>query len=155
MLAALLAAGALIGCPLVAPADGPLAARFAPQGRYAGHWGIDLTTADGTGVRAPAAGVVTFAGSVAGVRTVTVDHGGFRSSVSYLRAVLVAPGSSVQRGQLLGLAGRPHGRPGVHLSVRAGPEYVDPLPWIWCHAARRTGTLRLLPPPSPYAARRQ
>ena len=58
---------------LVAPVDGPVISEYAPVGSYGGHWGIDYAAAVGTSVRAPASGRVTFAGSVAGMRSVTIE----------------------------------------------------------------------------------
>jgi murein DD-endopeptidase MepM/ murein hydrolase activator NlpD len=75
---------------------------------------------------------VTFAGSVAGNRTVTVDHGdGVRTTYSFLEAISVAEGQPVGRGTQLGTVG--HGHPGedlpphVHLAARRGEVYFDPL----------------------------
>ena len=74
-------------------------APFAPVGRYEGHWGLDLAARYGSPVRAAGAGIVTFAGSVAGMRSVTIDHGGgLRSSVSYLSEILVETGMRVVAG---------------------------------------------------------
>ncbi len=81
---------------LQAPVPGSVVAPFAPAGRYEGHWGIDLAARYGSPVRASGSGVVTFAGSVAGMRSVTIDHGGgLRSSVSYLSEILVEAGTAV------------------------------------------------------------
>ncbi len=68
---------------LVAPVDGPIVGEYAPVGEYAGHWGIDYGVDAGTDVLAPADGEVTFAGSVAGMRSVTIEPvPGFKVSVS-------------------------------------------------------------------------
>ncbi len=111
-----------------APADGAALRLFdppaVPWGR--GHRGVDLG-ADGP-VRSPGAGVVTFAGPVAGRGVVTVTHpDGLRSS---LEPVIDAPevGTAVARGDPLGSV-----QPGhcavrcVHWGVRRGDTYVDPL----------------------------
>src|SRR6476620_4179993 len=67
-----------IAPPWVRPVDGPLARGFvAPVSRYgAGHRGADLVAPAGTPVRAANAGVVSFAGSVAGSLHVVVAHAG-------------------------------------------------------------------------------
>ena len=61
---------------LIPPVDGPISRHFEPpQGPYGpGHRGIDLAVPEGTPVRAAAAGTVSFAGVVAGVLAVTIDH---------------------------------------------------------------------------------
>lgn len=104
----------------------------APEDPYApGHRGIDVVAPAGALVRASAAGAVSFAGSVAGNRTVTVDHGaGLVSSYSYLGSALVTKGAPVERGTPLGTVGAGHpgsqGPAHVHLSARRGGVYLDP-----------------------------
>ena len=132
-----IAAACLIALP------GPITEPFAPQGAYAGHWGVDVAMAAGSPVVAPLDGVVTFAGQVAGVRTVTIRQGAFRVSLSYLSAVSVSVEDLVTRGQVVGRAGTPHGRPGLHIGLRRGGTYVDPAAHARCATG---GTLRLLPP---------
>ena len=60
---------------LIAPVTGSQTAPFAPEGAYAGHWGVDFTAAEGSAVKAPLSGTVSFAGSVAGMQTVTIEQG--------------------------------------------------------------------------------
>ena len=128
------------------PVDGPIIAGYAPVGRYAGHWGVDVAASPGTTVAAAAPGRVTFAGTVAGRRSVTVDHGGgIRTSVSYLALIDVAVGRIVAAGDPLGRSGRAHGREAVHFSVRVDGEYVDPAVWLVCLRSPFRG-LRLAPP---------
>ena len=96
-----------------------------------GHRGVDLSAGPGAAVRAPAAGRVSFAGSVAGRPVLSLDHGaGLVSSFEPVRAS--APvGTVVAAGQVVGrLAGGPgHCSPAVclHWGVRSAGRYVDPL----------------------------
>jgi murein DD-endopeptidase MepM/ murein hydrolase activator NlpD len=106
-----------------APEDDP----FAP-----GHRGLDVGAPAGSAVRASAPGVVSFAGVVAGNRTVTLDHGGgLRTSYSYLATSAVRAGASVARGEIVGTVGAGHPGSGlpphVHLSSRQDGTYLDPL----------------------------
>lgn len=119
------------GLPLAGAPD--VARRFeAPATRWsAGHRGIDLRAAAGAQVLAPADGVVTFAGPVAGRGVVTVAHpDGRRSSVEPVSATVVV-GTRVVRGQPVGTlaATGSHCSPAacVHWGVRVGSDYVDPL----------------------------
>ena len=90
------------------PVDGPVIAGYAPTGQYSGHWGVDYRAAPGTAVRAPVSGVVTFAGSVAGMRTLTIEPvPGFKVSLSYLGEVNVRAGARVTRGQVIARSGSP------------------------------------------------
>lgn len=94
-----------------------------PAGPYGpGNRGLEYGAVGGEPVRAVAAGVVRFAGAVAGRLAVTVGHpDGRRSSLTGLAVVLVRAGDRVRQGDLVGLAA-----PGLHLGVREGDRYVDP-----------------------------
>ena len=129
----LVPAGAGTCAGFALPAAGPVVRGFAPEGAYAGHWGVDLAVPAGTTVRAPAAGLVTFAGTVAGNRTVTIDHGaGIRSSLSYLSSHLVRSGDRVDAGAAVGRSGVDHGIEAVHWSLRLGDHYFDPMRVTGC-----------------------
>lgn len=122
--------GARLGVPLYGEV---LRWYDAPDDPYApGHRGIDVASAPGSPVYASADGAVLFAGSVAGNRSVTVDHtGGLRTTYSYLESILVAAGQAVVRGTPLGTVGAGHPGSGlpshVHLSARRDAVYFDPL----------------------------
>ncbi len=105
----------------------------APDDPFApGHRGVDVAAPTGSLVRASAAGVVSFAGSVAGNLTVTIDHGaGLLTTYSFLAQARVAKGAPVRRGDVVGTVGRGHTGSGfpphVHLSARRDGFYFDPL----------------------------
>jgi len=140
---------------LIAPVDGPIVEQYAPIGSYGGHWGIDYGVPQGTPVRAPASGLVTFAGSVAGMRSVTIEPvPDFKVSLSYLSAISVRSGEVVDGGEIVGRAGAPHGVEGVHLSTRIAGRYVDPETQFGCRSTDITRALRLVTPPAPYPRRR-
>jgi len=106
---------------------------FGPIGPYAGHWGVDIASAPGQPVRAIGAGTVSFAGSVAERKSVTVDHGGaLRTSYSYLAAIAVTEGQTVSRGTPVGTSGIHDGADAFHVSLRVGATYVDPLSLAGC-----------------------
>lgn len=147
---------ALTAVCLIGPVSGPVTAGYSPVGSYGGHWGVDYAVPVGTEVLAPASGQVTFAGSVAGMRSVTIEPiPGFKVSLSYLSEVLVKKGDRVTRGERVGLAGEPHGKPGVHLSTRIGGRYVDPATQMGCRKTDITRALRLVTPPLAYSRRRE
>ncbi|MCC2335302.1 murein hydrolase activator EnvC family protein [Cellulomonas wangsupingiae] len=124
---------------LLRPFDPP------PRPWLAGHRGVDVAATAGATVVSPAAGVVTFAGDVAGRGVVTVLHAdGRRSSLEPLTAT-VHEGAQVIAGATLGtLAGDAHGGtpggPALHWGVRVGDRYVDP--WLLLPG---TGPIVLLP----------
>lgn len=132
------------------PARSPAAAESAPSGQWvwpvpppivvtapfrapptpyaAGHRGIDVAAASGTAVVAPAAGVVHFAGSVAGRGVVSIDHGdGVLSAIEPVTAAVEA-GATVAPGQVIGTvsSGGHCDAACVHFGVRVDGEYVSP-----------------------------
>lgn len=138
---------------LQAPVPGRVVGPYAPAGVFAGHWGLDLAAGFGSQVRAGGSGVVTFAGSVAGMLSVTIDHGnGLKSSASFLSEILVEIGAPVAAGERVGKSGLAHGEAVLHWSVRVNGEYTDPLPYLIC-AAGDPNRLYLLPPPGRVTAR--
>lgn len=138
---------------LLAPVSGPTVSSFAPEGLYAGHWGVDLSASVGTTVRAPLSGTISFAGSVAGTRSVTIQSGDLKVSVSYLSEVAVSRGARVERGSAVGRSGLAHGSEALHLSVRLGDRYVDPAPFLQCRFRPISEALRLVPYPGASANR--
>lgn len=120
---------------LAPPVDAPIARPYSqPAGPFAaGHRGIDYATPAGTLVRSAGAGRVTFAGPVANVVAVTIDHGdGLTTTYTSLASTLVAATDDVNEGQWIGRAGVPHvgGAPGLHFGVRVDGSYVDPLTYL-------------------------
>ncbi len=102
----------------------------APAHEYGpGHRGIDLDLVGGEALRAPADGVVAFAGSVAGRGILTIDHGGGLVTTLEPAASDLAPGTIVARGApvaTLGSGG--HAAAGtVHFGVRLDGRYINPL----------------------------
>ncbi|GHE10072.1 M23 family metallopeptidase [Klenkia taihuensis] len=98
----------------------------------AGHRGVDLAAVPGAAVLSAGAGVVAFAGLVAGRPVVSVDHpDGVRTTYEPVQPG-VAAGQAVARGSPLGvlLPGHP-GCPAaacLHWGARTGPSaYLDPL----------------------------
>jgi hypothetical protein len=115
------------------PVDGAVARPFdAPVGPYgAGHRGVDFSVAPGSPVRAAGAGVVVFAGEIAGSAHVTVLHDdGLRTSYSFMRDVAVHVGGTVERGDVVGSAGGSgggHDGSVLHFGLRLGDRYLDPM----------------------------
>jgi peptidase M23-like protein len=108
-----------------------VAAFRAPAQRWSpGHRGVDLLGSIGQPVMAIGAGTVSFAGVIAGRGVVVVGHGALRSTYQPVLAS-VRPGESVTAGDVLGtlVAVGSHCLPRVclHLGVRRGADYLDPL----------------------------
>jgi murein DD-endopeptidase MepM/ murein hydrolase activator NlpD len=130
MLFARLAFVAALGSPpcLLPPVSGSIVDPFRPPGcpYCPGNRGIEYSTQPGAAVVASSAGTVTFAGPVAGVRYVVVEHiGGYRTTYGRLAAALVVAGVAVRSGQRLGTAG-----PVTFFGLRLGETYLDPAPHL-------------------------
>lgn len=134
-----------------------------PTPYAAGHRGVDLPGFPGGAVLSAGAGVVAFAGLVAGRPVVSVEHaGGLRTTYEPVQP-LVAAGQLVARGSPVGLL--VGGHPGcpaeacLHWGLRRGKAYLDPqlvlgpprvrlLPWGWS-AVRPARSAARRPSPQP------
>lgn len=101
-----------------------------PEHQYGpGHRGIDIVTRVATPVTAVADGVVAHAGPVAGVGTVSIDHGAIRSTYQPLSPA-VSAGDEVQAGDVIGHVTRRGSHCMIltclHLGARVGDDYIDP-----------------------------
>jgi len=105
-----------------------------PEPWLAGHRGVDLVAAPGQRVLAPADGVVTFSGVIAGRGVIVVSHpDGLRTTAEPVEAALAA-GSIVGSGQQVavvsGLPGHCAPRGCLHWGVLRGESYLDPLAFV-------------------------
>ncbi len=122
------------------PADADVVREYAPIGRWAGHWGVDIAVADGSRVLAAGDGTVRFSGTVVRNRTVSIDHGGgVVTSYSYLGETTVRTGDPVTRGSTVGVAGIHDGRSAFHLSLRVAGHYLDPMALRRCRRSPSEG----------------
>jgi len=119
------------------PVQGRISGRFGNQRVYNGtpkspHSGMDIAAAQGTPVKAPAAGIVTFAdpGLYLTGGTVVIDHGaGVSSNFLHLSRIDVKVGDRVEQGQVfaaVGSTGRATG-PHLHWGMNWFDTRIDPL----------------------------
>jgi murein DD-endopeptidase MepM/ murein hydrolase activator NlpD len=119
------------------PVEGRISGRFGNQRIYNGapkspHSGMDIAAAQGTPVKAPAAGIVTFAAPDLYLTggTVLIDHGaGVSSNFLHLSRIDVRVGDRVEQGQVfaaVGSTGRSTG-PHLHWGMNWFDIRVDPL----------------------------
>jgi septal ring factor EnvC (AmiA/AmiB activator) len=95
--------------------------------------GIELTAAEGAAVRAVHGGTVAFAAPFVGFGTlVIVDHGGNAFTLyGHLQQAEVSMGSAVERGSVVGRAGRnPDGHDALYFELRIDGRPVDPVQWL-------------------------
>jgi murein DD-endopeptidase MepM/ murein hydrolase activator NlpD len=98
------------------------------------HQGIDIANEEGTSVKAPADGVVTYSGWEGGYgKLAIIDHGyGISTRYGHLSRQLVNVGQRVRRGQViafLGSTGRSTA-PHLHFEVRLNGIPADPLKYL-------------------------
>lgn len=123
--------------PFIWPVEGRISGRFGNQRIYNGipgtpHSGMDIAAAKGTPVKAPAAGVVTFANTDLYLTggTLLIDHGhGISSNFLHLSRIDVKPGQYVAQGQVIGAVGATGRATGPHLhwGMNWFDVRVDPL----------------------------
>jgi hypothetical protein len=125
------------------PVDGPVLRSFSFDRAHpyaAGqHRGIDVGAQAGAGVRAPADGTVTFAGTVpTGGKTVSIETpDGYTATLLHLGSIGTRRGAAVSEGSVVGTIG-PSGvvdlaDPFVYFGVRRTSDeqgYVDPLQFL-------------------------
>src|SRR5262245_27192286 len=97
------------------------------------HLGVDFAAPVGTPVRAVASGTVNYSGWANGMgRCIRIDHvGSIMSSYGHLARIAagITPGSTIERGQVIGYVGAtglatgPH----LHFALHRDGEYIDPL----------------------------
>ncbi len=112
------------------PVNGPIRRGFQTGANH--HDGIDITAAEGTMVRAAAAGTVRFAGMEKEQfgNLVVLDHGdGWFTAYAFLSRVTVKEGAKVAPGERVGLVGHTGLAKGneLHFEVRQDGKPVDPL----------------------------
>ncbi|MCD8455760.1 M23 family metallopeptidase [Xylella taiwanensis] len=126
--------------PFIWPVQGRISGRFGSARIYNGqtagngHSGMDIAAPTGTPVKAPAAGVITFAAPDLYLTggTVLLDHGsGVSSNFLHLSRIDVKVGDQVHQGQVIGAVGATGRATGPHLhfgmnwfNVRIDPMLV-------------------------------
>ena len=123
--------------PFQWPVQGRISGRFGNARVYngqpgAGHSGMDIAAPDGTPVRAPAGGVVTFASPDLYLTggTVLLDHGhGVSSNFLHLSRIDVRVGDRIEPGQVIGAVGATGRATGPHLhwGMNWFDTRIDPL----------------------------
>ncbi len=109
---------------------------FGPTGRHGFHTGVDLTAPYGSPVRAPAAGVVVYAGwyfeygNIIDLR----HQDGIVTRYAHLSSFAqgITPGATVAEGAVIGsvgTSGRAHGAH-LHFEVRIDGRAIDPRPFL-------------------------
>ena len=109
--------------PFQWPLQGRISGRFGSGRVYngqpgAGHSGMDIAAPTGTPVKAPAAGVITFADADLYLTggTLLIDHGhGVSSNFLHLSRIDVKVGDRVAQGQVIGAVGATGRATGPHL----------------------------------------
>lgn len=113
------------------PVQGKVLRDYAPPEKrwQSGHRGVDLSASPGQPIHASAPGVVHFAGSIAGMTSVSIMHAdGIRTTYQPLDTPL-KKGDRVAAGQIIGhlAISAKHPEPGLHWGALRGKDYLNPL----------------------------
>lgn len=130
----------LASTPSIWPTDGWVTSRYGYRtspftGRRQFHPGIDIATAFGTPIVAPARGRVAYVGMKGALgRCVIIDHGyGLRTFYGHTSKTFVKQGQEVQRGTRIaavGSTGRSTG-PHLHYAIQKNGRTVNPADYIF------------------------
>jgi murein DD-endopeptidase MepM/ murein hydrolase activator NlpD len=102
----------------------------APANRYGpGHRGVDIAASPGSPVRAPAAGVVSFAGVVVDRPVLSIQHDEDLVSSFEPVTATVSAGDRVSAGQVVGVvaSGAHCAERCLHFGVRRHGQYISPV----------------------------
>lgn len=136
----------LAAAPSLWPVEGSISSSFGERidpfnGEGAFHTGIDISTAFGTPIIAPADGIVRAVSYVSGYgKTIILDHGyGIATLYGHMSGFNVTIGETVHRGDTIGYVGSSGRSTGAHLhyEVRIHDTPVNPhkyLRTIWARA---------------------
>ncbi len=125
--------------PSIRPVVGWMTSNFGLRsspftGDQSAHQGVDIAADTGTPIRAPASGVVSFAGVDEGYgQLIKIDHGhSISTRYGHCSQMYVKVGQTVKRGDIIGAVGST-GRstgPHLHYEVRLGGVAVNPEKYI-------------------------
>ena len=138
----------MAAAPTMWPVEGPVTGSFGERidpfnGEGAFHTGVDISTAYGQAVIAPADGVVVFAAENGGYGLLLIlEHGhGITTRYGHLAGFASAVGQTVRRGDVIGYVGR-SGRatgPHLHYEVRIQDVPVNPHKYLRISVAQNFG----------------
>lgn len=138
----------LATAPSLWPVEGRVTGSYGERidpfnGEGAFHAGVDISTAYGHAVVAPADGYITFADNMSGYgRLVMIEHGhDISTRFGHLSAFAVVPGQWVRRGDVIGYVGQ-SGRttgPHLHYEVRIHDVPVNPQRYLRTSMAQSVG----------------
>ena len=115
---------------------------FGVKRSYETHPGVDIPVPSGTAIKAPADGIVKTANPNHNRQcggTIDIDYGnGFWSRFCHVKRVDVSQGSTVKRGQVVGLSGGGSDDPGrgnsqgphLHFTLKKDGKLVDPMNYV-------------------------
>lgn len=117
------------------PVKGAILSPYGPRPNGERNDGINIAVADGTPIRAAAAGTVSYVGNeLKGYgNLVLIRHdNGYVTAYAHTGEILVARGAHVEQGQTIAYAGETGdvGAPQLHFEIRRGTTPVDPKPLL-------------------------
>jgi murein DD-endopeptidase MepM/ murein hydrolase activator NlpD len=114
------------------PVQGKIIETFGANENGQRNDGINIATDTGTPIHAAANGTVTYASNLKGYgNLVLIKHqNGYITAYAHAQKLLVSAGDQVDRGDVIGYAGKSGGvgTPQLHFEIRKGTKPVDPRP---------------------------
>lgn len=129
----------LASIPSIVPSQGFITSRFGYRmspftGSRRMHKGLDIATAVGTKIVAPADGKIVFADRDGAYGLcVEIDHGnGIKTRYAHMSKIVAKIGNTIKRGDIVGLVGNTGRSTGAHLhyEVMINGVHTDPLAYI-------------------------
>jgi len=114
------------------PVEGKIIQAFGTNEGGQRNDGINISADAGTPIHAAANGTVTYASNLKGYGNLVLikHHNGYITAYAHAEKLLVSAGDRVDRGDVIGYAGRSGdvGSPQLHFEIRKGTTPVDPRP---------------------------
>jgi murein DD-endopeptidase MepM/ murein hydrolase activator NlpD len=114
------------------PVEGKIIETFGAGESGQRNDGINISADAGTPIHAAAKGTVTYASNLKGYGNLVLikHHNGYITAYAHAEKLLVSAGDRVDRGDVIGYAGRSGdvGSPQLHFEIRKGTTPVDPRP---------------------------
>jgi LysM repeat protein len=120
----------------IKPVDGTIISKFGENTANGVNKGINIAATAGTEVKASANGRVIYAdydATFGNLGMIKVDNKNIVIAYAHLEDILLAKGSVVKQGELVGYVGstgKAGGKPQLHFAIREGKNAVDPVKYI-------------------------
>jgi len=120
----------------IKPVDGTIISKFGENTNHGVNKGINIAASAGTMVKASANGRVIYAdydATFGNLVMIKVDDKNIVMAYAHLEDLVLAKGSAIKQGDLVGYVGstgKVGGKPQLHFAIREGKNAIDPIKYI-------------------------